>query len=312
MKKRITLSAETRMTLEDGCNKYLDNCRQRNLSEITILHYRESYRHFYKFYGKDMPLTAMDKTRFDDFLGYLRSITENDLTIQSYQKNLITVLRFLMKEGDVKRFDMQRAKATEKSVETYTDEELHILLKKPNLRKCSFTEYECWVIVNFLFSTGVRERSLINIKVGDVDLDNAILTVRVTKNRKVLVIPISQTLVSILKEFLKHRKHNSQEDWLFCNTYGDQLIKTRCYQMIQKYHYDRGVETTGLHRYRHTFAKHWILNGGNVVTLSKLLGHSSLDITQHYINLVTTDLTKQVEEINLLDKFSTAKRKIKL
>ena len=74
--------------------------------------------------------------------------------------------------------------------------------------------------------------------------------------------------------------------------------------MIQKYHYDRGVETTGLHRYRHTFAKHWILNGGNVVTLSKL--------PQHYINLVTTDLTKQVEEINLLDKFSTAKRKIKL
>jgi len=306
------MNPETQMTLEEGCNKYLDNCRQRNLSEITILHYRESYRHFYKFYGKDMPLAAMDKTRFDDFLGYLRSITENDLTIQSYQKNLITVLRFLMKEGDVKRFDMQRVKATEKSVETYSDEELRILLKKPNLRKCSFVEYECWVIVNFLFSTGVRERSLINIKVGDVDLDNAILTVRVTKNRKVLVIPISQALVSILKEFLKHRKHNGQDDWLFCNTYGDQLIKTRCYQMIQKYHYDRGVETTGLHRYRHTFAKHWILNGGNVVTLSKLLGHSSLDITQHYINLVTTDLTKQVEEINLLDKFSSTKKKMKL
>ena len=82
--------------------------------------------------------------------------------------------------------------------------------------------------------------------------------------------------------------------------------------MLQRYQKARGVETMGVHRYRHTFAKHWILNGGNVVTLSKLLGHSSLNITQHYINLVTTDLTKQVEEINLLDKFSATKKKMKL
>ena len=82
--------------------------------------------------------------------------------------------------------------------------------------------------------------------------------------------------------------------------------------MLQRYQKARGVETMGVHRYRHTFAKHWILNGGNVVTLSKLLGHSSLNITQHYINLVTTDLTKQVEEINLLDKFSVTKKKMKL
>ena len=72
------------------------------------------------------------------------------------------------------------------------------------------------------------------------------------------------------------------------------------------YHYNkrRGVETTGIHRYRHTFAKQWILNGGNVVALSKMLGHSGLDITQNYINVLVSDVAKQVDEINLLDKFS--------
>ena len=44
------------------------------------------------------------------------------------------------------------------------------------------------------------------------------------------------------------------------------------------------------------------------VTLSRLLGHSSLDITQNYINLLVSDLSTQVDEINLLDKFSTKKR----
>ena len=43
--------------------------------------------------------------------------------------------------------------------------------------------------------------------------------------------------------------------------------------------------------------------GGNVVSLSKLLGHSSLDITQNYINLLVSDAAKQVDEINVLDKF---------
>ena len=73
--------------------------------------------------------------------------------------------------------------------------------------------------------------------------------------------------------------------------------------MLYEYNKRRGVETTGIHRYRHTFAKQWILNGGNVVSLSKLLGHSSLEITQNYIHLLVSDIARQVEEFNVLDKF---------
>ena len=78
--------------------------------------------------------------------------------------------------------------------------------------------------------------------------------------------------------------------------------------MMAAYNKARGVQTTGVHRYRHTFAKQWILNGGSVVSLSKILGHSNLNITQNYINLLVTDLAQQVEEINLLDKFAPKKR----
>ena len=73
--------------------------------------------------------------------------------------------------------------------------------------------------------------------------------------------------------------------------------------MLYDYNKSRGVETTGIHRYRHTFAKQWILNGGDVVSLSKLLGHSSLEITQNYIHLLVSDVAKKVKEINVFDKF---------
>ena len=77
--------------------------------------------------------------------------------------------------------------------------------------------------------------------------------------------------------------------------------------MLCRFNKSRGIETTGLHRYRHTFAKQWILSGGNVVTLSRLLGHSNLSTTQNYVNLLVSDVAKQVNEINLLDKFSNKK-----
>ena len=74
--------------------------------------------------------------------------------------------------------------------------------------------------------------------------------------------------------------------------------------MMYNYNKKRGVETTGIHRYRHTFAKQWILNGGNVVALSRLLGHSNLSTTQNYINLLVSDLATQVNEIDLINQFA--------
>lgn len=162
-------------------------------------------------------------------------------------------------------------------------------------------------MTNFLFSTGVRQRSLMNIKVKDVDCDNRVVYVNVTKNRKPLIMPLNQTMVNILTEYLKYRQHKSDEEYLFCNVFGQQLVKSTCYHMFYGYNKRRGITTTGIHRYRHTFAKQWIVNGGNVVSLSQLLGHSSSEITQNYIHLLVSDIAKQVDEINVLDKFYVKK-----
>lgn len=307
MKKLKMLPTES-VTFEEGCNKYLDNCRQRNLREGTINHYRQSYTQFYKYFDAQMPVEDFTSEMYKQYVVYLRSTLQNDVSINSYLRDLITTLHFLMNEGYVVPFKMQAIKVDRTNVETYSDEELRILLQKPNIKKCSFIEYQSWVMTNFLFSTGVRQRSLMNIKSKDIDFDNNVVYVNVTKNRKPLLVPINQTMAHILTEFLKYRKPKSKDDYLFCNAYGDQLVKSTCYHMLSEYNKRRGVDTTGIHRYRHTFARQWILNGGNVVSLSRLLGHSSLQITQNYINLLVSDVAKEVDTINLLDKFSNKKR----
>ena len=300
--KKLKMTTQ-KMTFEEGCNKYLQYCRQRNLREGTIGHYKQSYTQFYKFFDPKMPIEDFNASIYKDYVLHLKSQLNNDVSINSYLRDLITTLHFFMNEGYLPYFKMQAIKVDKSHIETYNEQELRLLLQKPDIKKCSFTEYQCWVMTNFLFSTGVRQRSLMHIQIKDLDFDNNVVYVNVTKNRRPLIVPLNQTMVNILSEYLKYRQHKTNEDFLFCNIFGQQLIKSTCYRMLYDYNKRRGVETTGIHRYRHTFAKQWILNGGNVVSLSKLLGHSSLDITQNYINLLTSDIAKQVDEFNVLDKF---------
>lgn len=304
---KIKMNKFTELTLRDGCNKYIDNCKQRNLREHTIKHYRQSYQKLFTFFDEDMPLNDFTKESYNEYVIFLKDTLTNDISINAYLRDLITTIHFLQREGYVDQFKMQSIKADKHTIETYTDRELSLLLKKPNIKKCSFVEYQCWVICNFLLSTGVRQRSLMNIKVKDIDFDNNLVSLSHTKNRKTLLIPLNSSMILILHEFLKYRKPKNNEDYLFCNTFGQQLTKSTSYHMLYFYNKGRGVEKTGLHRWRHTFAKQWILNGGNVVALSRLLGHSSLDITQNYLNMLISDLAKEVDEINLLGKYSERK-----
>ena len=278
------------LTFEEGCNLYLLNCKKRNLRQGTINHYKQSYTQFYKYFDMEMLLIDFTKEVYEEYVMHLQETIENSISINSYLRDLITTAHFWMNEGYIDRFKMQAIKVDKAPVETYTEAELAKLLQKPDMKKCGFAEYQSWVMTNFFFSTGVRQRSLNNIKIKDLDFDNKIITLRVTKNRKVLIIPMENTLKNILEEYLKYRQHKNDDEYLFTNIFGQQLTKSTGYHRLYEYNKARGVETTGLHRYRHTFAKQWILNGGNVVTLSHYLGHSSLDITQNYINLLVSDL----------------------
>jgi integrase/recombinase XerD len=166
-------------------------------------------------------------------------------------------------------------------------------------------------MTNFLLSTGIRQHSLINIKIKDLYFDNNVVYVNVTKNRKTLIIPLNADIKKILQEYLKYRK-GEVEDYLFCNVFGKQLVRSTVYHAFYDYNKARGVEKTGMHRYRHTFAKKWIMAGGDVFRLQKILGHSDLTITREYVQMFGQDLQMDFEQFNPLDRMNQKKERIKM
>ncbi|WP_300348293.1 tyrosine-type recombinase/integrase [Clostridium sp.] len=146
--------------------------------------------------------------------------------------------------------------------------------------------------------------SLINIKIRDLDFDNDVVNITHTKNRKQLIIPLNQTMIKTLKQYLKVRQFKNIDDYLFCNVYGKQLTKSTMISAIYNYNQNRGVEKTSIHKFRHTFAKKWVLENKSLAVLQKVLGHSSLAITENYINILISDIKKEMNDFNILEEFN--------
>lgn len=300
---RIKLDLEEKRTFAEGCEEYLFDCKARNLRDGTIKHYRDSIKQIAKYIDEDIPIKNITKETVNKFIVDLRENPElNDQSLYTYARDFKTLMYFFMKKEYLEHFKIIIPKADKQPIETYTDRELMILLKKPDMKKCDFTEYKSWVITNFLLSTGVRRNSLINIKIGDVDFESEVVHIKVTKNRKPLIIPMNSDLKKILNEYLKYRKGN-KDDYLFCNVFGDKLGSSTVYSQLYEYNRKRNVEHTGMHRYRHTMAKKWVTMGGNIVTLQRILGHSNLEITQNYLNILVSDLRRDIDEFNILREF---------
>lgn len=309
--KKIKLNLESGKTFKEGFAEYLDNCRARNLREGTLKHYDSSYKTIIKIIDENKIINTFNLKTFEDFIiTYKKTFEVNDVTIYTYARDLKTLMYFFMKNNYMDTFKIKLPKANKEGIETYSNAELQVLLKKPNIKKCRFTEYRDWVLINFLMSTGIRLNSFINIKIKDIDFENELVNVRITKNRKHLILPLNSTIVIILKEYLRNRQHKNNDEYLFCNIYGKQLTKSAITLSLYSYNKKRGIVKKGIHRYRHTFAKKWIKAGGSVVTLQKIFGHSSLAITENYINILVEDLKKDIDTFNLLDEFT--KKSIKM
>ena len=112
--------------------------------------------------------------------------------------------------------------------------------------------------------------------------------------------PLSSSLEKVLMEYMQYRK-GEEDDYLFCNKYGDKLQGSSLNTAIYRYNRRRGVIKTSVHLYRNTFAKIYITNEGDIARLQKLLGHSTPTMSLRYAKMFDTDLDYHFDERNPLD-----------
>jgi site-specific recombinase XerD len=152
------------------------------------------------------------------------------------------------------------------------------------------------VIVLTLLDTGLRVNELINLKMDNVWLEEGLVKV-LGKGNKERLVPIGKQIRKLLWRYItRYRPEPARPNLnnLFLNRDGRPLTKSRL-DGIMKY-YGRIAGLTGVrcspHTLRHTFAINYLRNGGDVFSLQKILGHSSLEMTRRYCELADVDIKK--------------------
>lgn len=303
--EKITMSKKSNLSIQEAFDLFIRKCKIKNLTDLSISSYEKKMVHFYEFIDKSEPITAITKDTVDDYILWLRENTEaNDITINSYLRSVRAFLYFCMEDRYLPTFKIQLIKAEKKIKETYTDDELVRLLEKPYVDNCSFSTYKTWVFENYLLGTGNRISTALDLHIGDINFQSGVIILRKTKNRKQQIIPLSATLAEILQGYLQIRGGEA-DDYVFCNEYGEQASCRTYQQLVRRYNRKRGVEKTSCHTFRHTFAKNWILNSGDMFRLQKILGHSDLTVTKEYVNMFGQDLQMDFEKFNPLDNLKS-------
>ena len=306
------MSKKSTLTIQDAFDLFIRKCKIKNLTDLSISSYEKKMVHFYEFTDKNQPITTITSDTVDDYILWLRENTDaGDITINSYLRSVRAFLYYCMECNYIPSFKISLIKAEKKIKETYTDEELMRLLQKPDINTCTFSCYKTWVFENDLLGTGNRISTALDIHIGDINFQSGTITLRKTKNRKQQIIPLSHTLADILQEYLQIRGGDA-EDYLFCNEYGNKALERTYQQLVRRYNIKRNVNKTSCHIFRHTFAKQWILAGGDMFRLQKILGHSDLTVTKEYVNMFGQDLQMDFEKFNPLDNLSTNKKTIRM
>lgn len=310
--KQIKIVKKDNLTVKDAHDLFIRKCKVKNLSAQTIKTYEDKLKRFMEFVEPTSEVGEITSDVVDSYILDLRDDEDiNDVTIATLLRHVRAFVYYCQDCGYVEHFKIHIPKAEKKIKETYTVEELERLLAKPDMNKCSFTEFKTWAFENYLIATGNRLSTALSIKIADVDFDNGIIKMSRTKNRKQQIIPLSNSLANVLKEYLAIRG-GKPDDYLFCNNYGEQASQRTYQQLVQKYNIQRNVNKSSIHCFRHTFAKQWIMNQGDLARLKTILGHSSIAVTNEYLQMFGQDLQMDFEKFNPLDNIKANKTTIRM
>jgi integrase/recombinase XerD len=182
---------------------------------------------------------------------------------------------------------------------TLTVQQVAILIHwKPK----NFYQRRLHLLMLLLLDTGCRISEALSVRVSEIDFDNMLITLD-GKGRKQRVVPFSFELKRALFRFVRDCTRKPDRLLLASRsetTLGRRVMLRDVKLLCKRLGFNPPART--LHAFRHTFAVNYLRKGGSVFHLQKVLGHSTLEMTRRYANLVTADLQAVHERISLLSR----------
>lgn len=288
--------------------------REKGSSDATIYNYKCFYRRYTQFLAECLQSTPKEQTVeiFNTepfnliFINWLKEQGLKQSSVNAFLRNMKAFANWCVSEGYLDYFKLDIKNVPTAIKEVYSVAELEKLMVKPPIT--DFHQYRTYCIISLMLNTGARRRTISEIRISDLEIEDGYINFNTTKTHKVVRLGLERKTRRDLYDWLKYwrlDKGAEPNDYLFCNEFGGQLSCNSITDSVAKYNRARGVEKTSVHLFRHTFAKMWITSGGDIISLARVLTHSELEMVQRYSNLYGGDIKREIEEHSAISQLKT-------
>lgn len=283
-----TITENKEMDLNEAISYFLNNQIKNSIE--TLKYYKIEFnclRPYFKMYN-----IKSTKDLNNDFVNKLITIKKNEgvknITINKMLGTIKIMLNFLIKENLIteSHITISNIKFKQAKITIPTKEEL--LKFKNYIDTKASLKYQ--VIFYILIDTGLRRSSIANLLISDIDLNEQSIIPSHTKENNEIKVYFGNKTKSLISKFIETNK-KLKSKYLFPSQNPLKPIPpTTITKNFSKIRDRLGITSISPHRLRHYFGTNLIKNNVNPEIVRKLLGHSSLRMTQRYIDLNDEDL----------------------
>lgn len=298
------------MTNEQLVKMFMMYQESRNLSQKTIDWYHFMLRNFTDYCNENgIQVESMKTPEARQWINWLQNneAKYKDNSINSHITAVKTMFNYFMEDEYISRNPFAKVKKikTDKIIiPTFEPEDIKLMLNQFN--KNFFADFRDSLIIRFLYDCGLRISELTFLKTSDIDTEKNLLKV-FGKGHKERLVPFGRSIKREIFKYLSKREQvvpkDIDEGYFFSSRTGTALLPRNILRKIVLIGKKAGIEGKRLspHTFRHSFAKQYLMAGGDLFSLQTIMGHVDLISTRKYISLLTEDIQKKHRQFSPLD-----------
>jgi integrase/recombinase XerD len=267
---------------------------ERGLADNTVQAYGRDLDRFATWCGL-VRYTGYTAPTLKDLARYLAFLHDEELAAPSIARHLVALkmfYRFLRIEerADAAAVDLLGSpKLWERIPQVLPPQAVDELLKTPRAGDRFYLRDRA--LLETLYATGCRASEVVGLRIEDVYLDAAFCRC-LGKGSKQRVVPLGRPAIAVIRDYLAEPAasggplRTESSPYLFVSKSGRPLTRIMLWSLVKKYCKRAGLpHTVSPHTLRHSFATHMLAGGADLRTVQELLGHASIQTTQHYTHI---------------------------
>ena len=308
------------MTLPALVDLFVETKRLEGRTEKTCEWYHNMVSRFAGFVGED---TTLEKITLNDARAFVASLQSQEsryanhpnrealegglspASVAAYVRAIRAFSSWLLEDGFTKEDIFARLKVPKvprKIIRVLSEEEIKRLFA--HINPDCFLGARLHTVVSLFLDTGLRATELCELQLDDVAVEYRRLKVMGKGQKERFVFFGISTQKALLKWKLVWRATvvNPAVSSFFTNADGSGLTYSALNQAIKRLGNSAGIPRLHVHLFRHTFAVRFLMNGGGLMELKDILGHTDISTTQRYLSMTPDNLQVQYERFSPMDR----------